>query len=200
VTSRYIESHKINKYIIRVHHDITLQNARSWKKKGQHISGLRPSQITGIRPEDLRSTPSEFSHEQIRTHVKYTDKIPRPSHNIYTKIFLLWLSEGSLPGALRRINQNGIFIKHGRNKTLPAKNTSTQHNGCPEKELVSTRQSGNGIERKGASGHVTDHVIREHKREDRSWLLRDSWVRRGASKDSELMKRKRRFNLIHVTV
>jgi hypothetical protein len=36
---------------------------------------------------------------------------------------------------------------------------------------------------------VTDHVIKEHNREDRSWLLRDSWVRTGGSKDPKLMKR-----------
>jgi hypothetical protein len=133
VTSRYIESQKINKYIIGAHHDITLQNARSWEeKKEQYISGLTPSHIKGIQPEDLRSTPNKFSHEQIRTHVKYTDKIPRPSHNIYTKIFLRWLSKGSLPGALRCIYQNEIFNKHGRNKILPARNTSTQHNSRPE--------------------------------------------------------------------
>jgi hypothetical protein len=41
---------------------------------------------------------------------------------------------------------------------------------------------------------VRDHVIREHNREVRLWLLRDSWVRRGGSKDPELMKHKRRFN------
>jgi hypothetical protein len=104
------------------------------KKKEQYISGLRPSHITGIQPEDLRSSPNEFSHEQIRTQVKYTDKIPCPSHDIYTKIFPLWLSEGSLTGALRCIDQNKIFIKHGRKKILPANNTSTQHNGRPEKE------------------------------------------------------------------
>jgi hypothetical protein len=104
------------------------------RKKEEYISGLRPSHIKDKQPEALRSTPNEFSHEQIRTHVKYTDKIPHPSHNIYTKIFPLWLSEGSLPGVLRCIDQNEIFIKHGRNKILPAKNTYTQHNGRPEKE------------------------------------------------------------------
>jgi hypothetical protein len=88
----------------------------------------------GIQSEDLRSTPNKFSHEQIRTHVKYTDKILRPSHNIYTKIFPLWLSEGSLPGALRCIDQSEIFLKHRRNKMLPTKNTSTEHNGRPENE------------------------------------------------------------------
>jgi predicted metal-dependent enzyme (double-stranded beta helix superfamily) len=50
------------------------------EKKEQYISGLRPSHIMGIQPEDLQSTTTEFSHEQIRTHIKYTDKIPRPSH------------------------------------------------------------------------------------------------------------------------
>jgi hypothetical protein len=135
MTSRYIESQEINKYILRAHHDITLQNAGSCEgRKGQYISGLRPNHITGIRPEDLRSAPNEFSHEQIRTHVKYTDKIPRPSHNIYTKILPLRLSVGSLPAAMRCIDQSKIFIKHGRNKILPAKNTSAQHNGRPEKE------------------------------------------------------------------
>jgi hypothetical protein len=111
------------------------------RKKEQYISGLRPNHITGIQLGDLRSAPNEFSHEQIRTHVKYTDKIHRPSHNIYTKIFPLWLSEGSLSGALRCIYQNQIFIKQGRNKMLPAKNTSTQHNGRPEKERWSLHDS-----------------------------------------------------------
>jgi hypothetical protein len=40
---------------------------------------------------------------------------------------------------------------------------------------------------------MTDHVIKEHNKEDKSWLLRDSWVRREGSKDSKLMKRKRQF-------
>jgi hypothetical protein len=65
------------------------------------------------------------------------------------------------------------------------------HRSPEKREVVSIPQSGNGIKRKG--GHVTDHVIKEHNREDRSWLLRDSWVRRGGSKDPKLMKRKRRF-------
>jgi hypothetical protein len=49
----------------------------------------------------------------------------------------------------------------------------------------------------GKGGQVTDHVIKEHNREDRSWLLQDSWVRRGGSKDPKLMKCKRRFTTEH---
>jgi hypothetical protein len=64
-----------------------------------------------------------------------------------------------------------------------------------KREVVSTRQSGNGIKGKGKGGHVTDHVIKEHSREDRSWLVWDSWARRGGSKDPKLIKRKRRFRI-----
>jgi hypothetical protein len=33
---------------------------------------------------------------------------------------------------------------------------------------------------------VTDHVIKEHKKKERTWLPRDSWVRGGGSKDPKL--------------
>jgi hypothetical protein len=63
-------------------------------------------------------------------------------------------------------------------------------------ERASLYTSGNGIKWKGwGGGHVTDHVIKEHNREDRSWLLQDSWVRRGGSKVPKLMKRKRWFRI-----
>jgi hypothetical protein len=168
VTSRYIESQKINKHIIRARHDITLQLDHGKKKKRTMYLRPKAKLHYGVQPGDLQSTSDEFSHEQIRTHVKYTDKIPRPSHNIYTKIFPLWLSESALPGALRCIDQNEIFIKHGRNKIVAAKKTSAQHNGCPEKRgsLYTTVRKRNKTGREG--GHVTDHVIKEHNREDRS--------------------------------
>jgi hypothetical protein len=140
VTSRYIESQKksINTSLALIM--TSHYNMLDHGKRKKRTIYLTPKAKPHYGPEDLRSTPNEFSHEQIRTHVKYTDKIPRPSHNIYTKIFPLWLSEGSPPGALRCIYQNEIFIKHGRNKILPAKNTSTQHNGRPGKrEVASTR-------------------------------------------------------------
>jgi hypothetical protein len=41
---------------------------------------------------------------------------------------------------------------------------------------------------------VTDHIIKEHNRENRTWLLRDKWVRRGGSKDRKPMKHKRGLN------
>jgi hypothetical protein len=43
-----------------------------------------------------------------------------------------------------------------------------------ERGLVSTRQAGTGKKGRDGGGHVTGHVTKEHKKKDRTWLLRDS--------------------------
>jgi hypothetical protein len=52
--------------------------------------------------------------------------------------------------------------------THPLHTTATQERG-----VVSKRQEGTG--KKGREGgHVTDLVLKEHKKKDRTWLPRDS--------------------------
>jgi hypothetical protein len=101
--------------------------------------------------------------------------VPRPSHNVYTKIIIPRLREGSLPRVLRCIKPNEIFSQHGRNRILRAGNTSGPHNCQPGKKTslhTTGRNWKKGEGRRG--GHVTDHVIKEHKKKDRTWLPRDS--------------------------
>jgi hypothetical protein len=47
------------------------------------------------------------------THTKERKKkykLPRPSHDVYNKIIKPWLSEGSLPRALRCVSQTKFLI------------------------------------------------------------------------------------------
>jgi hypothetical protein len=48
-------------------------------------------------------------------------------------------------------------------ETHPLHTTATQERG-----LVSTQPSGTGKKGRESGGHVTDHVIKEHKKKDRT--------------------------------
>jgi hypothetical protein len=106
---------------------------------------------------------------------KYKYKLPRPSHNVYAKNILPWLSEGSLSRALRCVSQTKFLSSVAETEvreqgTRPLSTTATQ-----ERERVSTRPS-ESRERKG-KGREGSRDRRHHKelnKKDRTWLLRDS--------------------------
>jgi hypothetical protein len=52
--------------------------------------------------------------------------------------------------------------------------TLTPHNVRPGKRTSLHTTGRNWKKGKGMEGHVTDHVIKEHKKKDRTWLPRDS--------------------------
>jgi hypothetical protein len=111
------------------------------KKREQTCHRSEAKLPYGIQPEELKDILNKFTQEQKTYSREITKKtenkkryiLPRPSHNVYTKIIIPWLSEGSLPRALRCIKPNEIFSQHGRNRILRAGNTSAQHNGHPAK-------------------------------------------------------------------
>jgi hypothetical protein len=136
-------------------------------KKNKHVTGLRPNSLMAYSRKSCKT----FSTNSLKNKKCYI--LPRTSHNVYTTIIIPWISESSLPRALRCIKRNEIFSQHGRNQIFASRKHPLHTTAAQERGLVSTRQAGTGKKRR-EGGHVTDPIMKEHKKKDRTWLPRDS--------------------------
>jgi hypothetical protein len=110
-----------------------------------HTAGRVAKIFLTILLKTLKGTHVRITHTKERNK-KY--KLPRPSHNVYSKIIKLWLSEGSLPRALRCVSQTKFLTSMAETEfreqgQRPLSTTATQERG-----LVSKRPPGSG-EREG---------------------------------------------------
>jgi hypothetical protein len=131
------------------------------KKEEQICHRPKPKLPYGIQPEELQDILNKYTQEQktysreITRKRKRKNVLPRPSHNVYIKIIIPLLSEGSLPRALCCIKPNEIFSHHGRNRILRAGNTSAPHNGRPGKRTSLHTTDRNRKKGKGREGGIT---------------------------------------------
>jgi hypothetical protein len=73
-----------------------------------------------------------ITHTKERSKKK---KLIRPSHNVYSKIVEPWLSEGSLPRAVRCVSKNKFLSSMAETEFREQEKTATQHNGHPGKMI-----------------------------------------------------------------
>jgi hypothetical protein len=119
------------------------------KKDERHVTGLfGPNLLTAYSRKSSKNILNNITQHSKGPHVrithkkerskskkkkKYIYKLPRPSHNVYSKIVEPWLSEGSLPRAIRCVSQTKFLSSMAETNFREQEKMSTQHHGHPGK-------------------------------------------------------------------
>jgi hypothetical protein len=141
----------------------------------QHTAGRVAKIFITISLNTVKVLRENNTHKR-KKQKKYIYKLPRPSHNMYSKIVKPWLSEGSHPRALCCVSQTKFLSSMAETEFREQGKTSISTTATQERGQVSTGPPGSGErEGKGREGGSRDR--RHHKelnKKDRTWLLRDS--------------------------